>query len=114
MPGLLQPPRCAEEVRPSAQSRWQRLQLEEGRSGSTFEVSLDRLQDEVEGRASFQRAGRHDRPNSLAPLSAPLAARALRNQAIDHYKANGLFGDVVRRVDSWRRYELEVGLTVIS
>lgn len=92
--------------------RW--LESQEGRSWSVHEVGLDGFKDEVERRSALLCTSCHDRPDAFAPNATSFTACALRHQPVDHDESNRLFGKVVRRVDARSRYELKVGLTVLS
>ena len=60
-------------------------------------MGRDAVGEELKGRAALLGAGRQERPDAFAPSLATVATRALRDPAVDHHEANGLFGQVVRR-----------------
>lgn len=59
-------------------------------------------------------AGGDGGPNASGPNAADRAARALRDAAVDHHETNGLLSQVVRRLDSWRRDKLKVGVALFA
>ncbi len=69
---------------------------------------------EFEHRTALLGARGDGRPDAFAPLSARRASRALGDFAVDDDKANRLFGEVIRRINSRRRDEFEVGLSVLA
>src|SRR3984957_11071463 len=59
-------------------------------------------------RSSMLCAGRNHRPDSFAPAVSPFAPCPLRDQSVDHYEADRLFCQVVGRLYSRSRDELEI------
>ena len=72
-------------------------------------MRLDGVNKERVGRRALRGAGGNRRPDALAPLTAFLAPGPLGDVAIDHHKANGLFGKVVGRPNFLGRDEFEIG-----
>jgi len=71
-------------------------------------MSLHRVEQELEDRATLLGAGGDHCPDTLAPPTAFLAGRPLRDMPVDHHEMNRLFRQVVRRVDARRGDEAEV------
>jgi hypothetical protein len=67
----------------------------------------------LEHRSPLLRAGRDHGPDSFAPAVSSFTPRSLRDKAVDHYKADRLLGQVVRRLHSRSRNEAEVALAVL-
>jgi len=69
---------------------------------------------EVKDRTALLSAGGDDGPDSFAPLSTRQASCALSDLAVDDHESNSLLGKIVRRGDTRRRDEFEVGLSVFA
>lgn len=69
---------------------------------------------ELEDRSALLSAGGSRGPDALTPGAARRALRALRDAALDDHEAQGLFGQVVGGLDSWRGDEAEVGVGVLA
>jgi len=76
------------------------------------EVGLDSVVEKLEGGAALVSAAGQRRPDALAPLAALFTAGSLGDQTVNHHKANGLFYQVVGRLDVGCGYEAEVGITM--
>jgi len=87
---------------------------EEGGNGLSVEVGLDDLDEVVESGAALGGAGGEDGPDAFGPLASALAASSLGDAPVDGHEADGLFGEVVRRLDTGRRDELEIGGAVYA
>lgn len=69
----------------------------------------DRRLQVLEDRSPLLRAGRDHGSDSFAPAVSPLGHRPLRDQTVDHRDADRLFRQVVRRLHSRGRHELDRG-----
>ena len=69
---------------------------------------MDRIEQELKGRATLLGASRNHCPDALAPPATFFAPRPLGNPSVDHHKANRLFGQVVGRLDPRRGDEAEI------
>ena len=87
---------------------------EERRGGLTLEESRYRLVKELEYRTALLGTGGDGCPDALAPVAAAESSCTLGDLAVNDDKSNGLFGEVVRRPNSRRRDEFEVGLSVFA
>ena len=73
-----------------------------------------RLTQEAVHRLALLHARRNHRPNPLAKLTTAFASRPLRDVPVDHHEPDRLFRQVVRRFDTRRRHDHEVGRTVLG
>ena len=73
-----------------------------------------RLSKELEYIEAALRAGGDRCPDSFAPISARLAASALRDPAVDDHESNRLFRQIVGRLDGGRGDEAEVTVAVFQ
>src|SRR5271163_4618041 len=71
-----------------------------------------RLMQIVEDRTPLLRTGRDHGPNPFAPAPACFPTGALRNLAINHHEADGLFSQVVGGFHVGRRHKLKVFLPI--
>ena len=90
-------------------------------------TTLERLQ--ADGLVEHQEVSQHDKPDKkvyritdqgLAEFydwktrAIKPEPRSLRDEPIDHHKANRLFRQIVRRLHSGRRYKREISLAVLA
>src|SRR5271169_4912686 len=67
----------------------------------------------LEHRSSLLRAGRDHRPDSFAPAVSPFTPRPLRDKSVDYYEADRLLCQVIGRLYSRSRNELEITRAVL-
>ena len=77
-------------------------------------MGLDGIQQKLKRRTTLLGATGDHRPDALAPSTAFLAPRPLRNPPVDHHKANRLFRQVVGRLDPRRGDEAEVRRSMLA
>ena len=70
--------------------------------------------EEVVDRSTLLSAGGERRPDTLAPLAAGESSCSLGNLAVDHDKPNGLLREIVGGLNTRRRDEFEIGLSVLA
>jgi hypothetical protein len=88
------------------------LRRKQRRGCRLMKVGLHRLTQEVKCRATLLAAGRDDRPNAFAPTLSRVAARPLRQAAVDGHEATRLFRQVIGWFDIGCGDEAEVAVHV--